>query len=166
MHRYIVNLTPQQRAFLESLLPTSNKHQTIVAQVLLQVDTSQSQRQLDKDIARSLGIGHRTVLRIKKRCVERGMEWALARANGQRIHSLNPARIAYAQQMYTSGRPVNEICEELNISRATMYRWFRDAAKDAKDANAKKVDPLGASPAHAGDVRRVQKRHQVIESYG
>lgn len=164
MRRYIVTLTQQQRAFLESLLPTSNKHQKIVVQVLLQVDASQPQRQLDREVAYSLGIGHRTVLRIKKRCVEGGIEWALARTNGQRIQSPNPARVTYAQEMYASGRPVNEICEELSISRSTMYRWFRFRGA-AKKESAKKVDPFGVSPAHPGDVRRVQKRQEVIENY-
>ncbi|GHO57567.1 hypothetical protein [Ktedonobacter robiniae] len=76
------------------------------------VDASQPQRQLDKDIAHDLKIGHRTVLRTKKRYPEGGMVWALARTNGQKIKTLNPTKVAYAQQMYSSGRPVNEICEE------------------------------------------------------
>ncbi|GHO63522.1 hypothetical protein KSC_024140 [Ktedonobacter sp. SOSP1-52] len=93
------------------------------------------------------------------------MEWALARTNGQKIKRPNPTKVAYAQQMYSSGRPINEICEELRISRATMYRWFREAAQDANAANAKKVDPFGVSTTRSGNVRRVQKRHQVIENY-
>ncbi|WP_201386911.1 hypothetical protein [Ktedonobacter sp. SOSP1-85] len=62
------------------------------------------------------------------------------------------------------------MCDELHISRATMYRWLREAAKKG---NPKKVNSFGVSgisslPAHPGDVRRVQKRHEgpeVIESY-
>lgn len=128
MRRYTVTLTKEERDYLNSVvLPTGTERQRVVAHVLLLVDCSQPERQLDVEVAESVGIAQRTVLRIKQRCVEKGMHFALSRTNNQHLNYPDPAKVALAQQLRAEGKKPMEICTTLAISRPTLYRWLRDA---------------------------------------
>ena len=79
-YRYPVELKAEQRDFLEAMVHTSRistKHY-LVARVLLMSDQSQGEPSFtDGQIAEALDIHRRTVIRIKKRFVQEGLEVAL-----------------------------------------------------------------------------------------
>ena len=79
--RYPVNLSEEQRRFLETMLhhaTTPAKHY-VVARVLLMSDQRQGQREVtDGQIAQALAISRRTVIRIKQRFVQANLEVAFA----------------------------------------------------------------------------------------
>ena len=81
--KYVIRLSPEER---EDLLSITRKgkhtaHKIIHAKVILaaEADDKGVSKQTDKEIAISLGIGKRTVERIRQRCVEEGIESALSR---------------------------------------------------------------------------------------
>jgi Homeodomain-like domain len=78
--KYPVNLSQEQRRLLEAMVQTSRtpaKHY-IVARVLLMSDQSQGEpKATDGRIAQMLSISRRSVIRIKRRFVQRGLEVAL-----------------------------------------------------------------------------------------
>jgi len=75
--RYIVNLTPDERASLEDLAKKQRvsalKRQR--ALILLRADDDLT----DAEIAEELDVGRATVERVRRRCVERGIAAALER---------------------------------------------------------------------------------------
>jgi transposase len=79
-YRYPVKLQPEQRKFLETMGRTgrtSAKHY-LVARVLLMSDQSRGEpSHTDGQIAEALEISRRTVIRIKQRFVQGGLEVAL-----------------------------------------------------------------------------------------
>ena len=79
-YSYPVRLSEEQRRWLETMVHTSKtpaKHY-LVARVLLMSDQSQGgPSQTDGHIAETLEINRRTVIRIKKRFVQGGLELAL-----------------------------------------------------------------------------------------
>jgi hypothetical protein len=79
-YRYPVRLSEQQRRFLETLIhmsSTPTKHY-LVARVLLMSDQSQGEpSHTDGQIAETLDISRRTVIRIKQRFVQENLEVAL-----------------------------------------------------------------------------------------
>jgi transposase len=83
--RYIVNLTPEERASLEDL----TKRQRVSALkrqralIILRADDDLT----DVEIAEELEVGRATVERVRQRCVERGIAAALERKAQQ-----NPSR--------------------------------------------------------------------------
>jgi transposase len=74
--RYVVGLTPEERHELEAILAkgTTRVRQLKRAQVLLAADAGRS----DGTIAATLGVSTATIYRIKRRCVEGGVEHALS----------------------------------------------------------------------------------------
>ena len=79
--KYIVRLTEEDRQGLTSITRTG-KHaarKIIHAKVVLAADESLGLQKTDKEIARELGIGTRTVERIRAQFVEEGLESALNR---------------------------------------------------------------------------------------
>jgi transposase len=83
--RYIVNLTPEERASLEDIAKRQRvsalKRQR--ALILLRADDDLT----DVEIAEELEVGRATVERVRQRCVERGIAAALERKAQQ-----NPSR--------------------------------------------------------------------------
>ena len=83
--RYIVNLTPEERASLEDIAKRQRvsalKRQR--ALILLRADDELT----DVEIAEELEVGRATVERVRQRCVERGIVAALERKAQQ-----NPSR--------------------------------------------------------------------------
>jgi hypothetical protein len=79
-HHYLIQLTEEQRRFLETMIHTSRtptKHY-LVARTLLMSDQSQGQREAtDGQIAEALSISRRTVIRIKQRFIQENLEVAL-----------------------------------------------------------------------------------------
>jgi len=81
--RYIVNLTAIEREALEQLVKKARvsglKRQR--AQILLRADDGL----VDQEIADELGVGLVTVERLRKRCIERGLEACLDRKPSERM---------------------------------------------------------------------------------
>jgi hypothetical protein len=79
MDKYRVTLDTKERAALEQLVNVGKgaARKLIHARVLLLADTSQGDERPDTDIVRSLGIGLRTVERVRQRLVTEGLPAAL-----------------------------------------------------------------------------------------
>jgi transposase len=81
MKRYVVNLTEDERASLRDLV--KRKRLAAVrrqrAMILLKADEGLT----DDEIAEDLDVGRATVERVRKRCVERGVEGAVERKTQQ-----------------------------------------------------------------------------------
>lgn len=64
-----------------------------------------------------------------------------ARARGRQVgrkRLLDPAKIEQARILRAGGQTIPEICQVLNVSRATLYRAFsRDSGIGAQDVNAR-----------------------------
>ena len=81
--KYIIRLTEEERKELTGITRTG-KHaasKILHAKILLEADAGQfsTQNKNDAQIAIYLGIGTRTVERVRMRCVEEGLESALKR---------------------------------------------------------------------------------------
>ena len=74
--RYIVNLTAEERETLTQLVRRERVSglKRIRASILLKADEGQT----DQEIADDLEVGLVTVERVRKRCIERGLEACLA----------------------------------------------------------------------------------------
>ncbi len=90
MNRYKVNLLQDEREGLEAITRKgSHQSQKVInALVLLNCDEGafNAQRLRGEDIATALRISMRKVDRVKKRCVEEGLEAALVRQPSQRVY--------------------------------------------------------------------------------
>jgi len=81
MDKYRVTLTPEERGELERLVASGKgaaRKQTH-ARVLLLADTSPGVERPDDDIVAALGVGPRTIARVRQRFVTEGFGAALAR---------------------------------------------------------------------------------------
>lgn len=90
--RYVVKLTEEERHYLSGIVSKgkSSAKRIIHAQILLKADESNgSKRYSDPEIAEMLNITERTVIRIRKRFVEEGLESSLNR----KTHSQYKPRI-------------------------------------------------------------------------
>ena len=90
MNRYKVNLLQDEREGLEAITRKgSHQPQKVInALILLNCDEGafNTQRLRGEDIATALRISMRKVDRVKKRCVEEGLEAALVRQPGKRVY--------------------------------------------------------------------------------
>ncbi len=79
MDKYRVTLTAEERAELEQLVSTGKAaaRKLIHARVLLLADTSPGPTRTDDDIVSALGIGPRTITRVRQRFVTEGFLAAL-----------------------------------------------------------------------------------------
>ena len=80
--RYRVELTPEEREEIKALVSRgrSAAYKQTHARILLMSDEAQDDLPMtDEGIARALKIGHATVERVRRRCVEEGIEAALNR---------------------------------------------------------------------------------------
>lgn len=90
MIRYRVTLTEEEREELR-ILSSKGKHRSqkvLNALILLACDEGefQSQRSINEDIARVLGVSMKKIDRLKKRFVEEGLDIALNGTKGQRAY--------------------------------------------------------------------------------
>ena len=74
-----LHLTSQQRKQLDKLIRSGTaKARTLTkARILLMTDYSQGAHRTDAHIASALGVSMATIVRVRRRCVERGVEAAL-----------------------------------------------------------------------------------------
>lgn len=88
--KYIVGLSAEERAYLEQFTTTGRRAADRItrARILLKADGNQSNGSgSDQAIATALDVGVRTVERVRRRCVELGLEASLVRqAGGGRKH--------------------------------------------------------------------------------
>lgn len=77
--RYAVSLRTEQRQELQHLIHTgkSTAHQHMAARVLLKADEANEEQLSSSQIAQALEISARTVIRIKQRFVQQGLQAAL-----------------------------------------------------------------------------------------
>jgi transposase len=78
-NRYPIHLSPEQRQELQHLIHTgkSTAHQQMAARVLLKADAGNEEQLSGSQIAQALDISARTVIRIKQRFVQQGLQAAL-----------------------------------------------------------------------------------------
>ena len=80
--RYRVELTPEEREEIKALVSRgrSAAYKQTHARILLMSDEAQDDLPMtDEAIAQALKVGHATVERVRRRCVEEGLEAALNR---------------------------------------------------------------------------------------
>ena len=84
MKKYIVELNPEERSQLKSIVnaPRMAAHKRKHAQILLATDQGPEGPALkDTDIAAAFGCTTKTVERLRQRCVEEGLETTLEHGN-------------------------------------------------------------------------------------
>jgi hypothetical protein len=79
MDKYRITLSPEERISLEKLVSTGKgaARKLAHARVLLLADTSPGRQRTDDEIVAALGVGSRTIARVRKRFVTEGFEAAL-----------------------------------------------------------------------------------------
>ena len=85
--KYVIRLSAEQRRHLTGLIRKGKvaAYRRTHAQILLFADEGELGPGLqDKEAAERVGVNHRTVSRLRQRCVERGLEAALDREPRQR----------------------------------------------------------------------------------
>lgn len=80
MDKYRITLAPEERIGLEKLVSTGKgaARKLAHARILLLADTSPGTLRTDDDIVAALGVGWRTIARVRKRFVTEGFEAALS----------------------------------------------------------------------------------------
>jgi hypothetical protein len=80
MDKYRITLAPEERIGLEKLVSTGKgaARKLTHARILLLADTSPGTPRTDEDIVAALGVGWRTIARVRKRFVTEGFEAALS----------------------------------------------------------------------------------------
>lgn len=110
--RYIINLTPDERASLEAM--TSRGRMSALklqrARILLKADEGLT----DAEIAEAVNVGRRTSERVRKRCALEGIEAVLERKKQQRLSRMPKLDGAAEAQLITLA------CSEPPAGRA---RW-------------------------------------------
>ena len=80
--KYRIELTPQEREELKALVSRGRTaaYKQTHARILLMSDEAQDDLPMtDEAVAKALKVGHATVERVRRRCVEEGLEAALNR---------------------------------------------------------------------------------------
>jgi hypothetical protein len=79
MDKYRITLAPEERIELQRLVSTGKAaaRKLAHARILLLADTSPGTHRTDDDIVAALGIGSRTIVRVRKRFVTEGFDAAL-----------------------------------------------------------------------------------------
>jgi transposase len=108
--KYIVSLTVSERKFLEQLTKKGKiaAYKMNHARILLKADINQKEGGwTDRQIGRSLDIGHATIERVRQRFVEFGIELALSRREQKKRRSkiIDGEKEAYLIAIACSQRP-------------------------------------------------------------
>ena len=88
--KYIIRLSKEERHYLTDLVRTGKAaaYRRTHAQILLFADEGDlGPRLQDKEVAERVSVNHRTVSRLRQRCVERGLEAALEREPRKRARA-------------------------------------------------------------------------------
>ena len=152
MERYRVVLSEEERTYLHALTSKGKTatNQVINALILLNCDHSAAAdvRRSSREIAQMLGIGERKIDRVKKRCVEEGLEAALARKRPQREYArkvdgeLEARLIAMSCSQPPEGharwtlRLLAERCVELSYVESLSHEAVRRVLKKRTQAQA------------------------------
>ena len=159
--RYIVNLTQDERAALEDLV----KRQRVAAlkrqraMILLKADDDLT----DMEIAEELEVGRATVERVRRRCVERGIECALDRKPQQapsRPRKFDGASEARLVQIACSEPPEGRAQWTLSLlsDRLVELKVFESVSKSAVQRVLKKTNSSpGELSGSASRPRRTQR---------
>jgi hypothetical protein len=82
MKKYKIELTPAQRQVLQQIIKAgqARARKILHAHILLKSDSGeQGPKWSDEEIEQAFGVGESTILRVRKRFVEQGLEDALSR---------------------------------------------------------------------------------------
>jgi transposase len=141
--RYIVNLTRAEREGLEQLVKRARvsgaRRQR--ASIVLRADDGLP----DEEIAEELGVGTKTVARIRRRCVERGLEASLERKpqdNPSRPRKLDGAAEARLTQIACSEVPEGRARWTLSLLADKMVelKVFESVSKSTIQRALKKTN--------------------------
>jgi transposase len=158
--RYIVNLTEDERAALEDLV----KRQRVAAlkrqraMILLKADDDLT----DVEIAEELEVGRATVERVRRRCVERGIECTLDRkpqetpSRPRKFDGESEARLV---QIACSEPPTGRAQWTLSLlsDRLVELKVFESVSKSAVQRVLKKTKSSpGGSSGSASRPRKTQ----------
>ena len=159
--RYIVNLTADERAALQEIVRRQRvaalKRQR--AMILLKADDDLT----DAEIAEDLEVGRATVERVRRRCVERGLEFALDRKpqeNPSRPRKFDGASEARLVQLACSAPPEGRAQWTLSLlgDRLVELKVFDSVSKSSVQRVLKKTSSShGASSASVFRPRKTQR---------
>ena len=159
--RYIVNLTQDERASLEDLVKRQRvsalKRQR--ALILLRVDDDLT----DVEIAEELEVGHATVERVRRRCVEHGIAAALerkAQENPSRPRKFDGASEAKLVQIACSAPPEGRVQWTISLlgERFVELKVFDSVSNSSVQRTLKKASSSpGASSASASHRRKTRR---------
>jgi|HubBroStandDraft_6_1064221.scaffolds.fasta_scaffold987444_1 transposase len=159
--RYIVNLTPEERASLEDIAKrqrvSARKRQR--ALILLKADDDLT----DVEIAEDLEVGRATVERVRQRCVERGIAAALerkAQQNPSRPRKFDGASEARLVQIACCAPPEGRTRWTLSLlgERLIELKVFETVSKSSVQRTLKKTSSSpGESSASASPRRKMHR---------
>jgi len=159
--RYIVNLTESERAALQEIV----KRQRVAAlkrqraMILLKADDDLT----DAEIAEDLEVGRATVERVRRRCVERGIEGALdrkAQENPSRPRKFDGASEARLVQIACSSPPEGRAQWTLSLlgDRLVELKVFESVSKSSVQRVLKKTSSSrGESSGSASRPSKTQR---------
>lgn len=141
--RYIVNLTRAEREGLEQIVNRAHVSGLTRqrASILLRTDDDLT----DQEIAEEVGVGVRTVERVRMRCVERGIEASLkrkAQENPSRPRKLDGAAEARLTQLACSEAPEGRSRWTLSLLADKMVelKVFKSVSKSTIQRGLKKAN--------------------------
>jgi transposase len=141
--RYIVNLTADEREGLTQIASRERVSglKRMRASILLSADRGLT----DEEIAEDLGVGVVTVERVRKRCVERGIEGALdrkAQENPSRPRKLDGASEAHLVRLACSEPPEGNARWTLSLlaGKLVELRIFDSVSKSTVQRGLKKTN--------------------------
>src|ERR1700677_3084326 len=159
--RYIVNLTPEERASLEDIAKRQRvsalKRQR--ALILLKADDDLT----DVEIAEELEVGRATVERVRQRCVERGIAAALerkAQQNPSRPRKFDGVSEAKLVQIACCAPPEGRTRWTLSLlgERLIELQVFETVSKSSVQRTLKKTNSSpGESSASASPRRKTHR---------
>jgi transposase len=159
--RYIVNLSRDERASLEDIAKRQRvsalKRQR--ALILLRADDDLT----DAEIAEELEVGHATVERVRRRCVESGIASALerkAQENPSRPRKFDGASEAKLVQIACSAPPEGRAYWTLSLlgERLVELKVFESVSKSSVQRTLKKTSSSpGESRASASHPKKTRR---------
>ena len=159
--RYIVNLTPEERASLEDIAKRQRvsalKRQR--ALIVLRADNDLT----DVEIAEEVGVGRATVERVRQRCVERGIAAVLerkAQENPSRPRKFDGVSEAKLVQIACCTPPDGRTRWTLSLlgERLIELKVFETVSKSSVQRTLKKTNSSpGESSASASPPRKMRR---------
>ncbi len=142
--RYIVNLTRDERAALLQLVSRERVSglKRLRASILLKADDGLT----DEETADELGVGLRTVERVRQRCCERGIEACLERKaqdRPSRPRKLDGASEAHLVRIACSPPPLGRACWTISLlaDKLVELKIFDSVSHSTIQRGLKKTKP-------------------------